>query len=94
MFAAFLSLMHPRIRAWFYPPIFPKIEYDAFYTIDIQKKSKFKSIQYFQDNTTPLYAASQKGHRDVVQTLLEAGADLNITRSDVSDVDVQIWPRR
>ena len=30
--------------------------------------------------------ASQKGYYDVVQTLLGAGADVNITRSYVSDV--------
>ena len=30
--------------------------------------------------------ASQKGHHDVVKPLLGAGADVNITRSDVSDV--------
>ena len=37
-------------------------------------------------NVTPLYAASQEGHHDVVQTLLGAGAGVNIARSDVSDV--------
>ncbi|KAL5509677.1 hypothetical protein EMCRGX_G005080 [Ephydatia muelleri] len=36
-----------------------------------------------QNNTTPLYVASEKGHHDVVQTLLGAGADVNIARSDV-----------
>ena len=30
--------------------------------------------------------ACQEGHRDVVQTLLGAGADVNIARSNVSDV--------
>ena len=30
--------------------------------------------------------ASQKGHHDVVQTLLGAGADVNIARSNVNDV--------
>ena len=30
--------------------------------------------------------ASQKGHHDVVQSLLGAGAEVNIARSDVSDV--------
>ena len=38
----------------------------------------------YQTNTTPLYVASEKGHHDVVQTLLGAGADVNIARSDVS----------
>ena len=38
----------------------------------------------YQYNTTPLYVASEKGHHDVVQTLLGAGADVNIARSDVS----------
>ena len=40
----------------------------------------------YQDNTTPLYAASRKGHHEVVQSLLGAGAEVNIARSDVSDV--------
>ena len=44
----------------------------------------FCSFSSYQDNTTPLYMASQKGHHDVVKTLLGAGADVNITRSDVS----------
>ena len=35
---------------------------------------------------TPLFVASQNGHHDVVQTLLGAGAGVNIARSDVSDV--------
>ena len=30
--------------------------------------------------------ASEEGHHDVVQTLLGAGADVNIARSNVSDV--------
>ena len=30
--------------------------------------------------------ACQEGHRDVVQTLLGAGADVNVAASDVSDV--------
>ncbi|KAL5509646.1 hypothetical protein EMCRGX_G005046 [Ephydatia muelleri] len=38
-----------------------------------------------RDNATPLYLASQNGHHDVVQTLLGAGADVNIATSDVSD---------
>ena len=40
----------------------------------------------YQDNTTPLYVASQEGHHDVVQSLLGAGAAVNIARSDVSVV--------
>ena len=31
-----------------------------------------------QINATPLVAASEKGHHDVVQSLLGAGADVNI----------------
>ena len=33
-----------------------------------------------------LYWASQNGQHDVVQTLLGAGAEVNIARSDVSHV--------
>ena len=32
----------------------------------------------YQDNETPLFAASKKGHHDVVQSLLGAGAEVNI----------------
>ena len=44
----------------------------------------FRSFTPYQDNTTPLYVASQNGHHDVVQTLFGAGADVNIARSVVS----------
>lgn len=40
----------------------------------------------YQRNTTPLYVASEKGDHDVVQTMLGAGAEVNIARSYVSDV--------
>ena len=33
-----------------------------------------------------LYIGSQEGHGDVVQTMLGAGAEVNIATSDVSDV--------
>ena len=32
----------------------------------------------YQYNATPLFAASEKGHHDVVQSLLGAGAEVNI----------------
>ena len=41
----------------------------------------FTSYKYH--NITTLFMASEKGHHDVVQTLLGAGADVNITTSDV-----------
>ena len=44
----------------------------------------FRSFTPYQTNATPLCVASQEGHHDVVQTLLGAGADVNIARSDVS----------
>ena len=40
----------------------------------------------YQTNATQLYIASQNGHHDVVQTLLGAGADMNIAISVVSNV--------
>ena len=38
--------------------------------------------------------ASEKGHHEVVQTLLGAGADVNIARSNVSDVMFDIFMTR
>ena len=45
----------------------------------------FKVFIPYQDNTTPLFMASQEGHQDVVQSLLGAGADVNTATSDVSN---------
>ena len=50
------------------------------------KKCSICSFTSYQNDVTPLYMASQKGHRDVVKTLLEAGANVNIITSNVSDV--------
>ena len=41
----------------------------------------FCSFTSYQNNTTPLYVASYDGHHVVVQTLLGAGADVNIATS-------------
>ena len=46
----------------------------------------FYSFTPYQNNMTPLYWASHNGHHDVVQTLVGAGADVNIATSDVSDM--------
>lgn len=40
----------------------------------------------YQNNETPLYAASQEGQHGVVQTLLGAGANVNTARFDVRNV--------
>ena len=40
----------------------------------------------YQVNATPLCVASQGGHHDVVQSLLGAGAEVNIAALNVSDV--------
>ena len=47
----------------------------------------FKS---YQNNLTPLFVASERGHLAVVQTLLGAGADINIAtiNDDVSNVPI------
>ena len=44
----------------------------------IQLSDLCYSLTHYQENQTPLYVASGKGHHDVVQTLLEGGADVNI----------------
>ena len=49
----------------------------------------FYSFTPYQDNATPLYVASRKGHHDVVQTLVGAGADVNIATS-VSDMVLHV----
>ena len=46
----------------------------------------FCSMSSYQNNVTPLYMASKNGHNDVVQTLLGAGAAVNIASSGVSHV--------
>ena len=46
----------------------------------------FCSFTSYQNNIIPLYMASENGHHDVLQTLLGAGADVNIASSDVSHV--------
>ena len=44
------------------------------------------STSLYQNNRTPVYVASREGHHDVMQTLVGAGADVNIAKSDVSDM--------
>ena len=36
-----------------------------------------------QDGASPLYVASQEGHSGVVDILLEAGADVHLTTTEV-----------
>ena len=40
------------------------------------------NIFSIQDGLSPLYAASQNGHTDVVDILLRKGADVNQTTTD------------
>ena len=42
-----------------------------------------------QDGATPLYIASEKGHDDVVNTLLKNGARINLARNVCGDALVQ-----
>ena len=51
----------------------------------------FSSFTPYQGNFTPLYVASEKGHHDVVQSLLGAGADMNIATLRVSDVNIYMY---
>ena len=44
------------------------------------------SFTSYQNNAAALLVAGQQGHHDVVQTLLKASADVNMTTSYVSDV--------
>ena len=46
----------------------------------------FYTFNPYQNNITPLYMACYNGHHDVVQTLVGAGADVNIARAVVSDI--------
>ena len=38
-------------------------------------------IPLTQDGATPLYIASEKGHRDIVNILIRNGADINLARN-------------
>ena len=38
-------------------------------------------IPLTQDGTTPLFIASEHGHRDVVNILMQNGADINLARN-------------
>ena len=41
-------------------------------------------LLFHKVNATPLNAACENGHHEVVQTLIGADADVNIAKSDVS----------
>ena len=45
----------------------------------------YVSSTLYQENTTALYVACQYSHHDVIESLLAAGADVNIARSNVSN---------
>ena len=38
------------------------------------------SLLFLQDGETPLYVASQKGHIELVQILLQKNVDVNISK--------------
>ena len=50
----------------------------------MESSGKNDDIYFAQRGRTPLMKASSKGHKDVVRALLEHGADVNITSTEVN----------
>ena len=43
----------------------------------------FFAVLFVQDGLSPVYAASHEGHTDVVDLLVQAGADIHLAETEV-----------
>ena len=59
--------------------------WDSLFTPAIKLKHchKFFAVLSVQDGVSPVYFASQEGHTDVVDLLVQAGADIHLAEPEV-----------